>query len=178
MSIIRYEIRHDEMTPKGRSKNEAKIKDKLLLYLHINPLFDPELYNFGGINMTTQLPDFYQKTRALIQNDKEIDEDPQIDSDTLWAFCAGQLIYYLLIQSKSSNKSHAMFEPFLRKFNDVTVFKKQILSTYSKYKHEIDLNNTRFYQLASKVIDYSISDEQLKKNEISVYCGYFAKSLL
>ena len=71
-----------------------------------------------------------------------------------------------------------MFEPFLRKFNDINAFKKQILSTYEKYKHEIDLNNTRFNQLASKVIDYPMSNEKLKEFEVIVYSGYFAKSLL
>lgn len=178
MPVIRYEISHDEMNNKGYSKNEFKIKERLLIYLHLNQLVDLKHNNFGGIKMTARLPDFYHKTRELIRNDKKIDEDAQIDSDELWAFSAGQLIYYLLSRSKTSNKSHAMFEPFLRKFNDINAFKKQILSTYEKYKHEIDLNNTRFNQLASKVIDYPMSNEKLKEFEVIVYSGYFAKSLL
>jgi CRISPR-associated protein Csh1 len=160
------------------SKNENRIIEKLLIYIQLNQIFDKNNINFGGVDMGSKLPEFYKQVRKLIQNDKKIDDDLQINSSELWAFAAGQLIYYLLSQSKSSNKSHAMFEPFLRRFNDANAFKNEILNTYKKYKHEISLNNSRFNQLASKVLEYSINNEDLTKYEAVVYSGYFAKSLL
>ncbi|MDA3918416.1 MAG: hypothetical protein PF690_15780 [Deltaproteobacteria bacterium] len=176
--VIRYEISHDEANNRGYSKNENRIIEKLLIYIQLNQIFDKNNINFGGVDMGSKLPEFYKQVRKLIQNDKKIDDDLQINSSELWAFAAGQLIYYLLSQSKSSNKSHAMFEPFLRRFNDANAFKNEILNTYKKYKHEISLNNSRFNQLASKVLEYSINNEDLTKYEAVVYSGYFAKSLL
>lgn len=175
LPVIRYEISHDGITKnKSKSKNENRIKRQLLIYIQLNKLFDENNKNLGGIDMPSELPKYYQNCVGLLKG-----EIAHYQSDEDFAFGTGQLIRYLLEQSESSNKSHAMFEPFLQKLGNYDVFIKQINRTLKQYDHKIKMNYGTFDKLMSNTTAYKLKDHKsLKDLETMIICGYFAKKAI
>lgn len=172
--IILYEISHDEINNKGKSKNEFSIIQKLLIYIQLNKLFDKENKNLGGIDMSSELPKYYGNCLKLIKG--EIDH---YQSDQDFAFGTGQLIRYLLEQSESSNKNHSMFIPFLQKLGNYDVFITQINRTMMTYGHKIKMHYDTFDKLMSNTTSYKLGNgKSLKGLETMIICGYFAKSAI
>jgi CRISPR-associated protein Csh1 len=68
-------------------------------------------------------------------------------------YISGQVIKYLLNQSKSGKKDSDMLEPFLRA-KSVKKLKDEIKFTFFRYKHEIDLNHIRFNNAMSLITAY------------------------
>ena len=172
--VIRYEIFHDETNSKGYSKNEFRIKEKLLIYIHLNKFFDKNNINFGGIDMPSELPKYYDNLLTLLRG--EID---YYQSDEDFAFGTGQLIRYLLEQSESGNKNHSMFEPFLQKVGNFEVFITQINRALKTYGHKIKMSYDTFDKMMSNSTGYKLEgDKTLKDLETILISGYFAKSAI
>lgn len=168
------DIRHDKIKIKNGKEFHTKTND---IYKKLNIWFS--LWNFfGKENKTNDLImankiEKHQERLRLIRNAKS---DEHIHSDDEFAFTTGQVIYYLLDQSKAGNKTHALLEPFLQK-TDVNELKKTILNTFNAYKHEISFGKGRFEKLCSEIMDYELSDN-LKELMPYMLAGYFSKSLI
>lgn len=171
MPSIRHTISHDATKNNGYSKNEFQIKEKLLIYIHLNKLFDKNNINFGGIDMPSALPRYYENLLNLLRG--EID---YYQSDGDFAFGTGQLIRYLLDKSESSNKNHSMLEPFLQKLGNFDVFITQINRALKTYGHKIKMSYDTFDKIMSNSTSYKLEgNKTLKDLETILISGYFAK---
>jgi CRISPR-associated protein Csh1 len=171
--VIRYEIAHDE-TQDGYSKNGNRIKKKLLLYIQLNKLFDENNNNFGGIDMPSALPEYYNNLLCLLREEKDYYE-----SDEDFAFATGQLIRYLLDQSESGNKNHSMLDPFLQKLRNFNSFIAQLTKTLKSYAYKIKMNYNLFDKMMSNTMSYKLENgKSLKDLEFVLISGYFAQSAI
>jgi CRISPR-associated protein Csh1 len=105
-------------------------------------------------------------------------ESLHITTDDEFAFAAGQLIWKLLIQSESANRSHALLEPFLQKTESV-LFKQAIASTFNMYKYKFALYPTKyeFDKLFSEVMGYDLDFSNMKEHLPMILAGYFSESI-
>lgn len=121
--------------------------------------------------MASFIPEHQEKIRKLF-NETEY----HIQSDTEFAFDAGQLINYILRQSKAGNKTHALIEPFISK-NDPAQFKIAITRAINTYKHSFEFRSGRFEKLASEVLAYQTSTSINDLLPV-LLAGYFSDSLI
>jgi CRISPR-associated protein Csh1 len=152
-------------------KNDKTIKRKLNLWFSLYTHFNQNQNRENMANKTVELRD---ELRAIIEN-----ENLNIKTDSQFAFASGQLIWKILIQSKSANRSHALLEPFLQK-SSVEQFKLAIANTFDIYKHEFTLYPKKygFDKLMGDVMGF-IPDEKNMKNLLTyILAGYFSNSLL
>ena len=146
--------------------NETQsIRNKLNIWFSLNDFFDPQNKNFNGVPMATKLPEFREHIQKITESD-----DAHFDSDEMFAYGAGQLIYFLLTQSETSNKSHALFEPFLQP-NDVEQFKRQITNVFEKYKHAIHLNAKSFNRVLAEVQAFQ-TNRKMNDLQAPLIAGY------
>ena len=61
--------------------------------------------------------------------------ETDIENDEQYAFAAGQVIYYLLYKSKTTDKSYKRLEPFLQQVH-ASELNKAIARLFDMYKHE------------------------------------------
>jgi len=174
LSTIIDDIKHDEYKDNRHTK-DFSIKEKLNILFSLNKNFDKLNKNFGGIDMPTKIPEFQENMRRLL-NDNEY----HIQTDQEFAFAAGQLIYSILKKSKSSNKSHALLEPFINK-NDPTLFHDAILRGINQYKHAFEwygeAGKGRFEKLTSEILGYEC-EASIKELLPIILAGYFSQSLI
>jgi len=151
------------------------IKEKLNILFTVNKFFDNTNKYFGGIDMASQIPEFQKMMRNLFAN-----ENYHLENDTDYAFASGQLIYNIIKESKSSNKSHALLEPFINK-SDPKLFHKSILLSINQYKHAFewygDYGKGRFEKLASEILGYTCSTN-IKDLLPIILAGYFSQSMI
>ncbi|HKJ32465.1 MAG TPA: hypothetical protein VKA34_11590 [Balneolales bacterium] len=162
---IKDDIHHDEEFNRNYS-----IKEKLNIWFNLYDYFSG---NKNRINMANKTLEISEKLRFVIKNDEE-----HIESDDEFAFAAGQLIWKILIQSKSSNRSHALLEPFLQKAES-NEFKKAIARTFNTYKHEFVMYPQKygFDKLMSEVMGYEPEEPNMKNLIYMILAGYFSESL-
>ena len=165
-SIILDEIRHNK-----EFKEDFSIKEKLNIWFSMYEFFD-QPNNKGEIgamaNLTVHLQ---QRIREIAENG-----DSHIENDNEFAFTAGQVIYYLLSQSETANKTHALLEPFLQK-SDAEQFKTAISRTLDRYKHKIHFNHQKFNKLMSEVLGYTTA-QNIKNLMPIILAGYFSDNIL
>lgn len=159
------DLRHDE-----ELKKTTQIRKKLSLWFGLQPLFDNNLNTNSMANKTVELQ---TKIREIAQT-----ESLHITTDDEFAFAAGQLIWKLLIQSESANRSHALLEPFLQKTEPV-FFKQAIASTFNMYKYKFSLYPTKyeFDKLFSEVMGYEPDFSNMKEHLPMILAGYFSESI-
>ena len=125
--------------------------------------------------MASQIPEFQKMMRNLFAN-----ENYHLENDADYAFASGQLIYNIIKESKSSNKSHALLEPFINK-SDPKLFHKSILLSINQYKHAFewygDYGKGRFEKLASEILGYTCSTN-IKDLLPIILAGYFSQSMI
>lgn len=166
------DLRNDEYKDRNHSK-EYPIREKLNIWF--------SLFNYFQNDKTENKIDMINKTELLKKRIYEIakgeGDKPFIDSDDEFAFAAGQVIYKLLLQSESSNRSYAMLEPFLQK-SDVNLFKEAIARTFEMYKHKFDIypNKYEFDRVFSQVIGCS-TDINIKSLLPLILAGCFSDSV-
>jgi len=118
--------------------------------------------------------------KTLLEKTEQVANDDNILLDEKnvaeFLFAAGQVIYYLLSQSKASNPTHALLEPFLQKSN-VTQLQNAITNAVNAYKHEIFFHKDRFERLSAQVLAFD-TNENLKNYQRYLLSGYFAPSIL
>lgn len=159
------DLRHDE-----EFKKTPQIRKKLSLWFGLQPLFE-NTYNTNSMaNKTVELQ---TKIREIAQS-----ESLHITNDDEFAFAAGQLIWKLLIQNESANRSHALLEPFLQK-TDPVLFKQAIGSTFNMYKYKFAFYPTKyeFDKLFSEVMGYDPDFSNMKGHLPMILAGYFSESI-
>ncbi len=167
------DIRHDEVKDGNHDKGYA-IKEKLNIWFSLYKFFtDTTQKNRNNmVNQTEELKDFMNE---LILGSRNINNDKEL------AFTVGQVIYYLLDKSESSDKSYSRLIPFLQKTNYeefkkalVRVFEMYMHKTFSrKFKHPYDQalmceTNTNVKELLPTILAGFFSDNMLyadKKSE-------------
>ena len=160
------DLRHDE-----ELKKTTQIRKKLSLWFGLQPLFDN---NFNKKNnMVNKTIELQTKIREIAQN-----ESLHISNDDEFAFAAGQIIWKLLIQSESANRSHALLEPFLQKTEPI-LFKQAIANTFNMYKYKFVLypNKYEFDKLFSEVMGYEPDIKNMKEHLPMILAGYFSESV-
>jgi len=164
------DIRHDEYDKEKKyHKKEFQIKEKLNIWFNLYTYFTPKKDN-DMINKTENL---FKRIKAIAKNENE-----RMRTDEEFAFASGQIIWKLLIQSKSSNPSHALLEPFLQK-TEAKLFKLAIARTFEMYKHEFTLYPVKyeFDKIFSEIMGYEPDETNLKNLLPLILAGYFSETI-
>lgn len=165
-TIILDEIRQDEQHNKSFS-----IKEKLNIWFSLYEFFDQPLKKGENGTMANQIIHLQERMREIAEQ-----SDAHINDNNEFAFAAGQVIYFLLDQSETGNKTHALLEPFLQK-TDCEQFKMAISRTLDRYKHKIHFAHKRFNKLASEVLGYA-TEENIKNLLPMILAGYFSDNVI
>ncbi len=163
-------LKQDEFKDNKHTK-DFSIKEKLNIWFSLYEFFDNNHEKKGGQSMANRIRELQQRMKAISASQEE-----HIDSDDEFAFTAGQVIYYLLSQSETSNKTHALLEPFLQK-SDAEQFKLAISRVFDQYKHAITFYKGRFEKLMAEVLSYN-TDTNLKSLMPMTLAGYFAENVI
>lgn len=167
---ILEDIRIDEFKNEQHSRS-YQTKEKLNIWFSLYNYFSQ---NKNRKNMANKTVELKEELKAIIE-----DANLHIKSDSQFAFASGQLIWKILIQSKSANRSHALLEPFLQKTN-VEQYKLAIAKTFDMYKHEFTLYPKKygFDKLMGDVMGF-VPDEKNMKNLLTyILAGYFSNSII
>ena len=170
LTSIVSDVKHDEYKD-GYHTKETSIKEKLNIWFSLYNKFNNNSKNRE--NMANTFKKLLEKTE-LVANDDQILLDDQNVGEFL--FAAGQIIYFLLSKSKTSNPTHALLEPFLQK-NSAPQLQNAISNAVNAYKHEISFYKDRFERLASQVLAFD-TNENLKNYQRYLLAGYFAPSVI
>lgn len=118
-------------------KNTYNIKQKANYWFGLNAYFDPENRNFNGISMASKIPELLAKAQTLKGRKREEGQPVSyLADDQEFAFMAGQVLYYLLSQSKAAQKTHALFHPFLLKTSTAS-FRAALQMAFTRYAYDI-----------------------------------------
>jgi len=164
------DLKHDEYkADKKYHTKEKQIKEKLNIWFSLYNYFETTKNTENMINKTEEL---FERLKVIAKNNNE-----RIRTDEEFAFASGQLIWKLLIQSESSNRTHAMLEPFLQK-SDSRLFKQAISRTYEMYKHKFTLFPLKyeFDKIMSEVMGVE-TDTNIKSLLPLILAGYFSETI-
>ena len=164
------DLKSDKINDKGYHSKEYSIKEKLNIWFSLYNYF---INNKGRYNMSSKIPDLLEKMRQIANNETN---SKHLESVEEFCFGAGQIIYFLLDQSKASEKTHALLEPFIQKVN-AEQLQTAISNLINTYKHELRFGQGRFEKLASEVLAFE-TNENLKKYQRFLLAGYFAKPVI
>ena len=165
LSSIMADIKEDKFD-KFHTK-DTSIKEKLNIWF--------SLYNFFSLNENQKrknMAETLKEHRIMMQELIEGKRDVQTDEE--FAFVAGQVIYYLLSKSETTDNSYARLEPFLQK-SDCGEFKKAVVRIFDMYKH----NNfsQKFSKGMAQVMAFS-TNCNLKEHTPGILAGFFSDNLL
>ncbi len=165
ISIIREQIKLSKDLDKETTK---RIKEKLALYLSLHKNFHK------GEDLATQVIELRKTVSELIEN-----EDKHLMSDEEFAFASGQLIWYMLSQSKSESKTHSLLDIFISK-NKAEDYTLAIAQNIQKYSHAFKFFNSKnwFDKLASEVLGYKLEQQTIKSLIPLIMSGYFSKNVI
>jgi len=169
------DVLKDENYRTKNSIKEERIKTLFNIYFSINSYFDPYNNNFNKINvsMATKTKELQDYANELVS-----DEEKHFNAgdDIQFAFCLGQLVYYLLSQSEASNKTHSLLLAYLQK-SDFELLKQKAKEDITKYSYRISFNNKKFNKLSAEVFGFSTAT---KFSDISTFflAGYFSKNII
>ena len=166
---ILSDLRHDEIKKEGYH-SEYSIKEKLNIWFSFYNYF---ANNKGRISMSSRIPELLEKVRQIVNDGKD---EKHFDSVDEFMFGAGQLIYYLLQQSRATERSHALLEPFIQKVK-VEQLQDSIARLINTYKHELSFGQGRFERLAAEVLAFD-TKENLKKYQRFLLAGYFSTPVI
>ena len=121
--------------------------------------------------MSSKIPELLKKIREVANDDSK-----HFESLEEFMFGAGQVIYFLLNQSKTAEKTHALLEPFLQKVK-AGELQKSIGQIFNMYKHEISFGHGRFERLMKEVLGFE-TDENLKHYQRFLLAGYFSEPVI
>ena len=166
-NTIIADLRNDKID-NGYHSKDYSIKEKLNIWFSLYNYF---VNNKRRYDMASKIPQLLGKMREVANDDSKHFETPEE-----FAFGAGQVIYYLLNQSKASEKTHALLEPFLQKVQ-AELLQDSIAKTINTYKHELSFGQGRFERLSAEVLGYD-TKENLKKYQRFLLAGYFATPVI
>ena len=170
LTSIISDMKHDE-SKDGYHTKETSIKEKLNIWFSLYNNFNNNSKNRE--DMAKTFKDLLAKM-DLVANDPEALLDKEDIGEFL--FATGQIIYFLLSKSKTSNPTFAILEPFLQKSNAVQL-QNAIGTAVNMYKHELGTHKDRFQRLASQILVFP-TDENLKNYQRYLLAGCFAPSAI
>ena len=111
-----------------------------------------------------------------IQNECEeiIKQEGQIKTDEQYYFLAGQVVYYLLNQSKAEKLTQDVTEPFL-KASTIKKLKEEVEFLYQKYNYNIYLKYPKFNNILSQILQEP--ETRIKENKEIILAGLLANNL-
>lgn len=165
ITSIMDDIRRDD----NRSREYA-IKEKLNIWFNF---WDYFANNQNRINMANRTVEILDRLKQVVENEHE-----HVRDDEEFAFAAGQLIWKILVQSKSASRTHALLEPFLQKV-DALELKLAIARSFDTYSHAFVMYPKKygFEKLMSEVMGYAPEETNMKRLVHIILAGYFAESL-
>jgi len=116
-----------------------------------------------------------QFTGVYMDTIKQIQELQTVRDKESFAYYAGQIAYYLLNQSRSESKTHALVEPFINA-NSFSALGIRLEELFNCYKHGLAFNYGKFNAVFSALwaFLYDHKDEPFTKElKILFYAGYF-----
>ncbi len=162
------DLRTDKITDKGYHSRDYSIKEKLNIWFSLYNYFTN---NKNRNDMASKIPELLEKMKKVAN-----DENAHFETTEEFAFGAGQVIYFLLNQSKASERTHAMLEPFIQKVK-AEQLQSSIAQTVNMYKHELSFGHGRFERLSSEVLAFE-TDDNLKNYQRLLLAGYFATPVI
>lgn len=168
------DLRHHQTEKTAQySTSEYAIKEKLNIWFSLYNYFDSN--NSKSINIMINKTELLRKRIGDIA--KNEGSEPFIANEDEFAFASGQVINWLLLQSESSNRTHALLEPFLQKI-DAKLFREAMGRTFEMYKHKFTLypNKYEFDRVFGQVMgcDTNVSIKSLLP---LILAGYFSESV-
>lgn len=136
------DIRRDEYKNKYHSQ-ERNIRQKLNIWFSLSEKFN--LKHKNKETMASKLQDHRAFMRALAKGEVSIQTDDE------YAFSVGQVVYYLLSKSNTTDRSYKRLEPFLQQVQSKEL-NKAIARLFDNYKHETFSKN--FRAPFAEVMDY------------------------
>lgn len=170
LTSIFCDLRQDE-NKDGYHTKENEIKEKLNIWFSLYNRFSNQSKNRE--DMANTFKTLLERVENIANNDSELLDENNVGE---FLFAAGQVIYFLLSKSKTSNPTHALLEPFLQKSNAVQL-QNAIANSINMYKHEISFYKDRFERLAGQVLAFD-TNENLKNYQRYLLAGYFAPAVM
>ncbi|QHV96647.1 hypothetical protein [Spirosoma endbachense] len=127
------DLRLDEIK-NNRHTQEYSIRQKLNIWFSLTENFERKHKPIE--TMANKLQAHRKFIHQLTKNEATIETDEQ------YAFTVGQVIYYLLTKSKTSDTSYKRLEPFLQQVH-AKELNKAIARLFDTYKHETFSSNFR-----------------------------------
>ncbi|GAB4044750.1 hypothetical protein [Spirosoma litoris] len=127
------DLRLDEIK-NNRHTQEYSIRQKLNIWFSLSENFERK--HKPVETMANKLQTHRKFIQQLTKNEATIETDEQ------YAFTVGQVIYYLLTKSKTSDTSYKRLEPFLQQIH-AKELNKAIARLFDTYKHETFSSNFR-----------------------------------
>lgn len=162
--IILADIYFDSLRVRLREFFDKK-KDNKNTYYHLRDMCD----------VYFDLDSIFSKKETKMKTVERIKKEEKIKDKESFAYYTGQIAYYLLNQSKSSEKTHAMVEPFIN-MNNFGLLAERIEGLFKSYKHAIPLNVKIFNEMFSEMWGflYDNREEKFTKDlKTLFYAGYF-----
>ncbi|MBB6063334.1 CRISPR-associated protein Csh1 [Thermosipho japonicus] len=107
----------------------------------------------------------------------EMEKLEKIENNYQYYYLIGKLTRYLLEQSKTSEKTHGLVEPFIN-VNNSKVLLERVFELFNKYKHAVDFKDEKFDKTFRIILNYFNSGklpEQVTKNDkFYFFEGYFS----
>jgi len=145
-----------------------KIKEKLSIYFSLYKNFNK------GENLATQIEELKSTIESLLD-----DGEAHLKNDKEFAFASGQLIWFILKQNQSENKTHSLLDIFISK-NKCDDFKMIIAQNIQKYSHTLKFFESEdwFGKLASEAMGYDLEQNTIKSLIPLIMAGYFSNNVI
>lgn len=158
-------------------QKEEKIKKLLNIYFNLNKYFDKMNNNFNQESDTFSM---VQTTKDLIKGFQGLlnEENRHLEEghDVEYAFALGQVVYYLVSQNESKNKTHSLLLPYMQ-LNNFNSIIQNVKNDCTKYAYKIAFSNKKFNKAFSEICGYMASTNF---NNLKSYflAGYFSKNMI
>ncbi|MEJ7827088.1 MAG: hypothetical protein WKF91_02800 [Segetibacter sp.] len=160
------DVRLDEIK-NGYHTQDGSIRRKMNIWFSLS-----ERFNLNNIKITTTMASKLQEHREFIL--KLAKNESTITSDEQYAFTVGQVIYYLLSKSKTTDRSYKRLEPFMQQVHSKEL-NKAVSRMFDSYKHENFSAN--FKNPFAEVMDYNTSTN-VRDFMPTILAGIFSKNAL
>lgn len=156
LKLIRNSIANNELL---KAQHQFNLRVALLIY-----------FKGGCINMA----DVMKEIRDTLRDKLNSRDYNSISSDHEYYYAVGQLIRFFISKSKSNEKKHSLFNPFLNMKRD-NALKEKIASLFKKYNYDIEEDSFRFNNLYKLVISYVPKGDV---NQDYMIAGYISNNLI
>lgn len=107
-----------------------------------------EEYILGGSSMRRNIESFREKS---------LGENYRIENNDEYYYMIGQSIYYLLSQSKSSEKKLDLLKPYLMLPNN-KILKAKLTTILKRYSHSVNMNSKKFGSVIKEIMIYDVNN--------------------